>query len=205
MHPSASAGKCCGRIRYHFAIQRNNPQQGGFVVAFPAAKTGSYGFHTRPTHLQPHSAPQHSGGVAFHAALPRLLFMTRARVSTSTVAISATLDFVLIVVFVAIGRQSHDEGITLAGTLETSWPFLVGLVAGWLISRAWHHPLGVLNPGVIIWAATLIVGMALRIVSSQGIALPFVIVATVTLAVFLIGWRAFAASLRRIRRSPEVL
>jgi hypothetical protein len=41
--------------------------------------------------------------------------------------------------------------------------------------------------------------MLLRVVSAQGVALAFVIVATVTLALFLVGWRALAAGFRRIR------
>ena len=61
MHPGAPAGKRCGTIHDHFAFARDNPQQGGSGIAFPAAKTGSYGFHTRPTHGEPLPAPQHSG------------------------------------------------------------------------------------------------------------------------------------------------
>lgn len=125
--------------------------------------------------------------------------MTAPRTSVSTAALSAALDIVLVFVFVAIGRQSHDEGITLFGTLETSWPFLAGLAVGWLITRAWRQPLGVLNPGVILWVCAVVIGMLLRLASAQGAAFAFVIVATVTLAVFLIGWRALAAGFRRIR------
>ncbi|MEO7124246.1 MAG: DUF3054 domain-containing protein [Lacisediminihabitans sp.] len=125
--------------------------------------------------------------------------MTAPRASASTVALSAALDVVLVLVFVTIGRQSHDEGITLMGTLVTAWPFLVALAIGWLISRAWRRPLGILSPGVIIWAWTIIFAMGLRIASGQGVALAFVIVATVTLALFLVGWRALAAGFRRIR------
>lgn len=205
MHPGAPTGKHFGMIRNHFTIPRDDPQQRGCADALPAAKTGSYGFHTRPTHLQPLSAPEHSGGITLHAALPRLLCMTTSRASASTVALSAALDVVLVLVFVALGRQSHDEGITLFGTLETSWPFLVGLAFGWLVTGAWRQPLGVLKPGAILWVCAVVVGMLLRLVSAQGTAFAFIIVATVTLALFLIGWRALAAGFRRIRRSPDLL
>lgn len=186
-------------IRNDFTIARDYPQQGGFISAFPAAKTSSYWIHTSPTHQKPLPAPEHSRGDTFNAALPRLLCMTIHRASTSTATLSAALDGVLVIVFVAIGRQSHNEGITLLGTAETAWPFLVGLAVGWLITRAWRSPLGILWPGTILWACTLVIGMLLRVVSSQGAAIPFVIVATVTLALFLIGWRALAAGFRRIR------
>ena len=114
-------------------------------------------------------------------------------------ALSAALDVVLVLVFVAIGRQSHDEGITLSGTLGTAWPFLAALVLGWLATRAWRNPLGIVRPGVLLWASTVVIGMLLRVVSGQGVALAFVIVAAVTLALFLVGWRALAAGFRRIR------
>jgi len=40
-----------------------------------------------------------------------------------------------------------------------------------------------------VWLATVIVGMLLRKASSQGVAVSFVIVATVVTAVLLLGWR----------------
>jgi hypothetical protein len=52
--------------------------------------------------------------------------------------------------------------------------------------------------GVVVWAATLVVGMLLRVVSGQGIASSFVVVAAIVLAVFLIGWRAAALLVRRV-------
>jgi hypothetical protein len=199
VHPGAPTRKHCGTIRNNFAVARDDPQQGGFISALPAAETSSYWFHTRPTHQKPLPAPEHTSGDAINAALPRLLCMTTLRAPTSTVTLSAALDGVLVLVFVALGRQSHNEGITLLGTAETAWPFLIGLAVGWVLTRAWRNPLGILLPGTILWACTLVIGMLLRVVSSQGVALPFVIVATVTLALFLIGWRALAAGFRRIR------
>ncbi|WP_349898449.1 DUF3054 domain-containing protein [Parafrigoribacterium soli] len=131
--------------------------------------------------------------------------MTVRRTSATTIITAAVVDVVLVLVFVAIGRQSHDQGITPLGVLETAWPFLTGLVVAWVGMRAWRNPLGVLQPGVLLWVGTVLIGMLLRVASGQGVALPFVIVATVTLAVFLLGWRALAAGFRRIRRSPEAL
>jgi hypothetical protein len=46
--------------------------------------------------------------------------------------------------------------------------------------------------------------MALRVLTGQGTAVPFIVVAAITLALFLIGWRAVAALvvvLRARRRS----
>ncbi|NEM91630.1 DUF3054 domain-containing protein [Galbitalea soli] len=121
----------------------------------------------------------------------------------TSLRVAQAIDVVLVLVFVLIGRSSHHEAITLPGTLVTLWPFLVGLVAGHLVMRAWRSPLRVWPTGVGIWVATVVVGMLLRVVSGQGIQLGFVIVATIVLGVFLVGWRALAipiAGRRRRRR-----
>lgn len=122
------------------------------------------------------------------------------------------LDVVLVVAFCAIGRRSHEEAFSLSGLATTAWPFLGGLAAGWLAVAARlrtqlaDHPTGtspaaVFPAGVIIWAATLVIGMLLRVVSGQGIAVSFVIVAGTVLAVFLLGPRALSTVVRR-RRLP---
>ena len=43
-------------------------------------------------------------------------------------------DVVCVVAFTALGRRSHDEGVSLVGVAETAWPFLVGTGVGWLLS-----------------------------------------------------------------------
>ena len=108
------------------------------------------------------------------------------------------LDAVLVVVFAVIGRSSHAEGLDAAGVWGTAWPFLAGLAIGWVVARAWRHPSAPWPTGVIVWAATVIVGMLLRIASGQGVQVAFVIVAAVTLAILLIGWRGVAALVTRV-------
>ncbi len=97
------------------------------------------------------------------------------------------VDVVLVVAFVLIGRASHNEGPL--GTLVTLWPFIAGLVIGWIGARAWHTPLVLRWTGLTIWAATVIVGMLLRAVSGQGVQFGFVVVTTLVLGIFLLGWR----------------
>jgi hypothetical protein len=43
--------------------------------------------------------------------------------------------------------------------------------------------------GLLIWAATVIVAMLLRAVTGQGVQIGFVVVTTVVLTIFLLGWR----------------
>ncbi|MCM6777470.1 DUF3054 domain-containing protein [Nocardia sp. CDC159] len=110
------------------------------------------------------------------------------------------LDALLVIVFCAIGRRSHHEAIA-AGLLRTLWPFGTGLLIGWALGlwlfagNEWASAIKRFDgrrlwpTGVVIWLSTLIGGMALRVLSGQGIAPSFVLVAGSVLAFFLLGWR----------------
>jgi len=113
--------------------------------------------------------------------------------------LAAILDVVLVLAFVLIGRGSHGENV-IGGALVTFWPFAVGLVIGWLVSLAWRRPGAPWPTGVVVWVATLVIGQLLRVVSGQGTAPSFIVVAAIVLAVFLIGWRAIALLVVRARR-----
>lgn len=108
------------------------------------------------------------------------------------------LDVVLVVAFAATGRASHDSDV-LAGLLQTSWPFLTGLLVAWAVVRGWRSPTAIVPTGLVIWVVTVVGGMLLRAASGQGTALPFVIVATLTLLVLLVGWRLIARGIRSLR------
>lgn len=115
---------------------------------------------------------------------------------------AAALDAGAIVVFAAIGRASHDEGIlgeNGRGLLETASPFATGAAVGWLIARAWRRPCDWKRTGVIVWASTLAGGMALRAVYGQGVQVSFVIVAGTVLAAFLTGWRMLSGWIAKRR------
>ena len=114
-------------------------------------------------------------------------------------ALAFVIDALLVLVFVLIGRATHAEN-PLLGALITYWPFLAGLVAGWLAARAWRRPLSVVRTGLVVWPATVVIGLLLRVLSDQGVQWSFVIVTSVVLGVFLLGWRA-VASLVRSRRA----
>ena len=111
-------------------------------------------------------------------------------------------DVVLVVLFAVIGRASHDEGVFGPfgrGLIETSWPFLAALAIGWLAALGWRTPVAPLRTGLVVWLVTVAGGMLLRALSGQGTALPFVIVATLALALLLIGWRVIASAVIRAR------
>ncbi|WP_341579874.1 DUF3054 domain-containing protein [Microbacterium schleiferi] len=121
------------------------------------------------------------------------------------VAIALATDVVLVVIFAAIGRASHGEeviGPDGLGLAQTTWPFVVALLVGWLTMRLWRFPLAILNAGVAVWLYTVIGGMLLRAISGQGVQTAFVIVASIVLAVFFVGWRGVVALILR-RRAPH--
>lgn len=122
--------------------------------------------------------------------------------STAPIATAVALDAAMILLFVLIGRRNHDEALALGGIAQTAWPFLAGAAAGWVATRAWRSPLRLWPTGTVIWAATVGGGMLLRVASGQGVQVAFVIVAALTLAAMLLGWRLVALFVtRRSRRT----
>ena len=108
-------------------------------------------------------------------------------------------DLLAVLVFVLLGRRSHDEGSALAGTVATAWPFVAGAALGEL--AAVRLPARSLAAGAVVAAAAVAVGMPLRRLAGGGTPLSFVLVATAFLVLFLAGWRAVAAVLST-RRVP---
>jgi hypothetical protein len=109
------------------------------------------------------------------------------------IALAALADAALVLVFVVLGRASHEEGRFLSGTLSVAAPFLIALGVGWVVARAWKQPI-TLRTGVIVWITTVVVGMVLRhTLFDRGTALSFIIVATLFTGLFLVGWRAIAS------------
>ncbi|HQZ36542.1 MAG TPA: DUF3054 domain-containing protein [Ilumatobacteraceae bacterium] len=124
--------------------------------------------------------------------------MSEALTSRRSVQMAAALDVVALVVFVIIGRRSHDEGSALSGIVKVAAPFLIALILGWLVARAWKNPMAV-GTGVIVWLVTVIGGLVLRKVAFDGgTAVPFIIVASLFTLCTLVGWR-FLAEWRKSR------
>nr|WP_206037206.1 MULTISPECIES: DUF3054 domain-containing protein [unclassified Rhodococcus (in: high G+C Gram-positive bacteria)] len=110
-------------------------------------------------------------------------------------------DVVLILVFAALGRSSHEEVLDLVGLARTAWPFLGGLTVGWFLV-AWLYrdkfdAFAAAPTGLLVWVSTLVGGMLLRAATGQGTATAFILVATGFLGVTLIGWRLLARVVRR--------
>ncbi len=104
-------------------------------------------------------------------------------------ALAAAIDVLCVLVFCTVGRRSHAEGVTVAGVIGTAWPFLTGTLVGWLLSRGWRRPTAPTPTGLTVWIATVAVGMALRKITGQGVAVSFIVVAATVTGVLLLGWR----------------
>jgi hypothetical protein len=102
-------------------------------------------------------------------------------------ALALVADVCCVLAFVVIGRANHHAGETLAGVASTAWPFLAGLAAGELATRAWRRPLALIPAGVGVWLGTVAGGQLLRVVAGQGTEVAFVIVSLLFLGLFLLG------------------
>lgn len=120
-------------------------------------------------------------------------------ITPALVALAVIADALLVILFAALGRRSHEEADGLTGMLSTAWPFLIGLALGWLvvlgISRAASrtpHPLRAWPVGVAVWVCTVLAGMLLRAAVGDGTAFAFILVATGFNLLTLVGWRLLA-------------
>ena len=113
------------------------------------------------------------------------------------VGIAAVCDVVAVLVFVALGRRSHDEGgNVVTGALSVAAPFLIALAVGWAAARSWRAPMP-WRPALVVWPLPVPVRMVLRrFVFDRSTATSFIVVATLATGVLLLGWRLVA---RRIR------
>jgi len=114
--------------------------------------------------------------------------------------LAVVIDAVLVVVFATFGRGAHSEGLGAAQVWGTAWPFLVALLVGWGLVLVTRRAPTAVTTGVLLWAVTLVGGMALRGLTTGRVPhWSFILVAGLTTALFLIGWRALARLITRRR------
>jgi len=108
-------------------------------------------------------------------------------------------DLVLVVVFAASGRSSHDENLDAIAVLATAAPFLAALVVGTVATRPWRTVNDVWPWGVVVWLVTALGGLGLRLAFGGTADGAFPLVASGMLGLFLLGRRAVAGLLIRNR------
>ncbi|GAA4288906.1 DUF3054 domain-containing protein [Georgenia daeguensis] len=97
------------------------------------------------------------------------------------------LDLACVVVFTIIGMAMH--GSPVGEFLLTVWPFVLGLAIAWALPGVRSLPLLLWPTGVIVWAVTTVVGLALRAITGGGVSGAFPVVTAAVLAVLILGWR----------------
>ncbi|MFZ2058531.1 MAG: DUF3054 domain-containing protein [Acidimicrobiales bacterium] len=105
-------------------------------------------------------------------------------------------DLAAVPLLVGIGRAVHAHGLGVAGLASTAWPFSSGLAAAWIALAVRRRDGASSLDGLVVWISTVALGMALRVISGQGIAVAFVLVALGFLGTTMLGWRPVTAGLR---------
>ncbi|MGI5129032.1 DUF3054 domain-containing protein [Pseudonocardia sp. CA-107938] len=110
--------------------------------------------------------------------------------------LAVAADVVAVLVFAAVGRTNHAEAFDVAGLLTTAGPFLAGLALAWATPYVRSDPAS-LGSGAAVLAGTALVGFVLRAILLGRLPISFVLVATVSLAVLLVGWRGLSLLVAR--------
>ena len=127
--------------------------------------------------------------------------MSIAAPSSRITLLAAAADAVAVVVFAAVGRLSHGEPDDLLGLAATVAPFGVGLVAAWATPVVRHEPAS-WRAGAVALVCAVGIGLLLRAGFLGRLPLSFAVIATLSLAVLLLGWRGLAALVSRTAHRP---
>ena len=114
------------------------------------------------------------------------------------IAVSALIDFVVVILFAIIGVKNH--GYSLDHVFEAARPFLIGVACVWFVFifmsvfKTGKRPKNLWVQGLCAWCGTLVIGHILRAVATGEIAqISFIIVSICALGVLFFTWRAVAA------------
>lgn len=100
-------------------------------------------------------------------------------------------DVLAILAFAIFARMAHkSEPFTVVNILDTWWPFLLGVVAAWIIISVSKMVTHSLTSGTLVWVCSVASGLTIW-AANNGRAphISFIIVATVMSGLLLLGWR----------------
>jgi hypothetical protein len=106
-----------------------------------------------------------------------------------------------VLAFAVGGRASHEAGASGWVVVAIVWPYAVAVAVAHaaLLARG-RQPLRIWPEGGVVLAVTYVLGMVLRAVSGRGVAVDFLVVAGLFLALTMLGWRSVAELATRRRR-----
>ncbi|WP_298252418.1 DUF3054 domain-containing protein [uncultured Arthrobacter sp.] len=113
-------------------------------------------------------------------------------------------DVALVLVFAALGRRTHEHGITPIGILQTAWPFLLAYTLAAAAARSWRSAGSPWPTGVVLWLGTVAGGLLLRALSGVSVALSFQLVTLLVLGLLLLAPRLVGGALARRRSRMPV-
>lgn len=110
------------------------------------------------------------------------------------------VDIFALLVFALSARMAHG-GVTVTAVLNTFWPWALAALIGWAIVLGLRIR-NLWKEACTVWLTTVIAGMLIwAVVNAKFPHWSFLLVATLTSALFLFGWRAIAAATARKSRS----
>jgi Protein of unknown function (DUF3054) len=111
--------------------------------------------------------------------------------SSRIASLALAADVTAVIVFAAVGRSTHGESGDLLGLLGTAAPFLIGLAAAWATPIVRAQPTG-WRAGAVVLAGAGVLGLLLRAGFTDRLPPTFALIALVSLAVLVLGWRALS-------------
>lgn len=104
------------------------------------------------------------------------------------------LDTLVVISFVAVGAESHELPLLVAGLVDVAAPFLFALAGGIVALRVWRDPLAVKN-GALLGVVTVGFGMLLRhFLWDRGTAQTFIVVSALWIMGLMVAWRLVASA-----------
>lgn len=109
------------------------------------------------------------------------------------------LDVIAIFLFAVFARMAHKaEPFTFINILDTWWPFLIGVILGWVLLRFITSPPASFAAGSIVWVCSVVCGLGIWAGNNGRVPhISFIIVATVMSGLLLLGWRGAARVIRK--------
>lgn len=112
------------------------------------------------------------------------------------------IDIICMALFALLARIAHQSEtmpLNFSGWLSTYWPFLLGILGAWLImSLTKMVPTRLAPAGLFVWIFTVIVGLGIWALRHHTVPhWSFMMVASITSAVLLLGWRIIATKVLR--------
>jgi hypothetical protein len=108
-------------------------------------------------------------------------------------------DLLCVLVFVTLGRESHDSTGRAAWFFEVWWPLAVGMLVGGALAGVYVHRSRWALRVVAMTAIAVAIGGPLRTLTDREMYNAFTIVAFVVLTLLTLGWRTVALAFRRLR------